>query len=113
MTRPLALHPRDPDTLWVICHEDTPDAYLPVIRGQLVVHRSHDGGRTWQALSSGLPMQENCAVLREALDIDMAEPSSLYLGTNRGQLFVSADAGQSWREIGMVDTSVRIVRIHY
>jgi photosystem II stability/assembly factor-like uncharacterized protein len=111
MTRPLALHPRDPDTLWVICHEDTPDAYLPVIRGQLVVHRSHDGGHTWHALSSGLPMQENCAVLREALDIDMAEPCGLYLGTNRGQLFTSADEGQSWREIGMVGASVRVVRV--
>jgi hypothetical protein len=50
MTRPLALHPRDPDTVFVICHEDTPDAYLPVIRGQLLVHRSRDGGRSWQAL---------------------------------------------------------------
>ena len=111
MTRPLALHPRDPDTVWVICHEDTPDAYLPVIRGQLVVHRSRDGGRTWQALSAGLPTQESCAVLREALTIDEGEPCGLYLGTNRGQLFASADEGQSWQEIGIVDTSVRVVRV--
>jgi photosystem II stability/assembly factor-like uncharacterized protein len=111
MTRPLALHPRDPDTLWVICHEDTPDAYLPVIRGQLVVHRSRDGGRTWQALSAGLPAQESCAVLREALDIDAAEPCGLYLGTNRGQVFASEDEGESWQEIGAVGASVRVVRV--
>jgi photosystem II stability/assembly factor-like uncharacterized protein len=111
MTRPLAVHPRDPDTLFVICHEDTPDAYLPVIRGQIVVHRSRDGGRTWQALSDGLPVQESCAVLREALAIDADEPCGLYMGTNRGQLFASADAGESWRQIGEVDASVRVVRV--
>jgi photosystem II stability/assembly factor-like uncharacterized protein len=110
MTRPLALHPHDPDTLYLICHEDTPDAYLPVIRGQLIVHRSKDGGRTWQALSDGLPMQESCAVLREALDIDTSDPNSLYLGTNRGQVFASTDAGEHWRQIAEVGASVRLVR---
>ncbi len=111
MTRPLVLHPRDPNTLWVICHEDTPDAYLPVIRGQLVVHRSRDGGRTWQALSQGLPAQESCAVLREALDIDAAEPYGLYLGTNRGQVFASEDEGESWRQVAAADASVRVIRV--
>jgi photosystem II stability/assembly factor-like uncharacterized protein len=112
MTRPLALHPRDPDTIFVICHEDTPDAYLPVIRGQLRVHRSRDGGRSWRALDAGLPTQESCAVLREALDIDDATPCGLYLGTNRGQVFASADEGDSWRLIAELGSSVRVVRIH-
>jgi photosystem II stability/assembly factor-like uncharacterized protein len=111
MTRPLALHPRDPDTVFVICHEDTPDAYLPVIRGQLLVHRSRDSGNSWQALSDGLPNQESCAVLREALDIDDATPCGLYLGTNRGQVFASADEGDSWRLIAEVSASVRVVRV--
>jgi photosystem II stability/assembly factor-like uncharacterized protein len=110
MTRPLALHPREPDTLYVICHEDTPDAYLPVIRGQLIVYTSRDGGRSWHALSAGLPEQESCAVLREALTIDTAEPYALYLGTNRGQVFTSADEGASWRQIAEVGASVRVVR---
>jgi hypothetical protein len=111
MTRPLALHPREPATVFVICHEDTPDAYLPVIRGQLLVHRSRDGGRSWQALSDGLPLQESCAVLREALDIDDATPCGLYLGTNRGQVFASADEGDSWRLIAELGASVRVVRV--
>jgi hypothetical protein len=83
MTRPLALHPREPATVFVICHEDTPDAYLPVIRGQLLVHRSRDGGRSWQALADGLPQQESCAVLREALDIDDATPCGLNENTSK------------------------------
>jgi photosystem II stability/assembly factor-like uncharacterized protein len=110
MTRPLALHPREPATVFVICHEDTPDAYLPVIRGQLLVHRSRDGGRSWQALGTGLPQQESCAVLREALDIDDATPCGLYLGTNRGQVFASTDEGDSWRRIAKLGASVRVVR---
>lgn len=111
MTRPLALHPRDLDTLWVVCHEDAPDAYAPVIRGQLAVHRSRDGGRTWRALTDGLPEQESWAVLREALDIEAGEPCRLYLGTNRGQLFASADEGDSWRQVADVGASVRVVRM--
>ena len=93
-----------------ICNEDTPDAYLPVIRGQLLVHRSRDGGRSWQALGHGLPQQESCAVLREALDIDDATPCGLYLATNRGHVFASADEGDSWRMIAELGASVRMVR---
>ena len=111
MTRPLALHPRDPDTLYVICHEDAPDANLPIIRGPLLVHRSRDGGRTWQALGEGLPIQAGCAVLREALTIDEATPCGLYLGTNRGQVFASADEGDTWRLIAEVGASVRVVQV--
>jgi photosystem II stability/assembly factor-like uncharacterized protein len=111
MTRPLALHPHDPDTLYVICHEDTPDAYLPVIRGQLTVHRRRDGGQTWRALSSGLPNQASCAVLREAFIADADTPLGLFLGTNRGQLFASANEGDTWRQIADVGASVRVVRL--
>ena len=111
MTRPLALHPRDPDTLYVICHDGGSDAELPAIHGQLFIHVSRDGGRSWRALCAGLPNQESCAVLREALAIDEAEPCGLYLGTNRGQLFASADEGESWRQIAEVGTPVRVVRV--
>jgi photosystem II stability/assembly factor-like uncharacterized protein len=111
MTRPLALHPEDPDTVYVICHEDTPDAYMPIIRGQLTVHRSRDGGRSWQSLTSGLPDQVSCSVLREAFIADAGTPLGLYLGTNRGQVFASADAGDTWRQIAEVGASVRVVRL--
>jgi len=111
MTRPLALHPRDPDTLYVICHDDGSDEAMPAIRGQVAVHLSRDGGRSWRALSNGLPNQDICSVLREALAIDSADPCGLYLGTNRGQVFASGDEGESWRQIASVGSSVRVVRV--
>ena len=54
---------------------------------------------------------ESCAVLREALDIDDATLCGLYLGTNRGQVFASADEGDSWQLIAELGDSVRVVRI--
>jgi photosystem II stability/assembly factor-like uncharacterized protein len=82
-----------------------------VIRSQLLVHRSRDAGRTWQALGAGRPEQESCAVLREALAIDDREPCGLYLGTNRGQIFASADEGNTWSLAAEVGSSVRVVRV--
>ncbi len=111
MTRPLALHPHDPDTVYVIAHQDAPDADLPIIRGPLLVHRSRDGGRNWQALGTGLPQQANCAVLREAFISHAGEACNLYLGTNRGQVFASYNEGEDWQTIAEVGTSVRVVRV--
>lgn len=109
MTRPLALHPNDPDTLYVIAHESSSDTELPIIRGPLLVHRSRDGGRTWQALGNGLPPQANCSVLREALVADHITPCALYLGTNRGHVFASTDEGDTWQPIAELKRSVRVV----
>jgi hypothetical protein len=50
-------------------------------------------------------------VLREALDIDDASPCGLYLGTNRGQVFASANEGDSWRLIAELGASVRVVKV--
>lgn len=112
MTRPLALHPQDPHTVFVIAHEDVPDSELPVIREQLLVHRSRDGGRTWQGMDKGLPNPANCAVLREAFITDNANPYQLYLGTNKGQVYLSADEGENWELIANVGASVRVVRVY-
>lgn len=110
MTRPMALHPHDPDTVYVIAHENA-DNELPVIRGPLLVHRSRDGGRNWQALGSGLPEKANCAVLREAFISRTDEPGHLFLGTNRGQVFGTNNDGEDWRLIAEVGASVRVVRV--
>ena len=38
-------------------------------------------------------------VLRAAMTIDRQDDPGLYFGTSTGQVFASADAGESWSEI--------------
>ena len=52
------------------------------------------------APSSGLPQQNaHLGVLREGLAIDSLEQPGLYFGTSTGQVFASADEGESWSEV--------------
>jgi hypothetical protein len=56
--------------------------------------KSADYGVTWAAITSNLPVDRGIHVIRE----DPRAPRVLYLGTEQG-LFVSSDAGGSWREL--------------
>ncbi len=68
--------------------------------GKLRVYRSRDAGATWQSASAGLPAEHvYVTVLREAMDIDSRDPCGVYFGTSGGQLFASADAGETWEEL--------------
>ena len=68
--------------------------------GKLRVYRSRTGGNEWEALTNGLP-QSNCFVnvLRDAMAIDTLESPGIYFGTTGGQVYGSADAGDSWAPI--------------
>jgi photosystem II stability/assembly factor-like uncharacterized protein len=65
--------------------------------GKLRVYRTRDAGRTWEALSKGLP-QEGAftAVLRDSLDTDALNPAGVYFGTRSGKVYGSPDGGASW-----------------
>jgi photosystem II stability/assembly factor-like uncharacterized protein len=92
---PLALHPRDPETLYVLPLQGAEFRCPP--DGKLRVFRSRDGGQTWQGLGTGLP-QENAFpnVLREGMAADRCEPAGIYFGTNTGKIYASRDEGDSW-----------------
>ena len=64
------------------------------------VYRSKTGGNEWQALTRGLP-QSDCYVnvLRDAMAVDTADPCGVYFGTTGGQVYASADEGDSWEAI--------------
>lgn len=93
---PSAVHPRDPDTLFLIpLNGDTKGRYMP--DGRAAVWRTRDAGRSWQALRKGLPQEDVFfGVLRQAMATDPLTPSGLYFGTNSGELYASADEGENW-----------------
>ena len=68
--------------------------------GKLRVYRSRTGGNEWEALTKGLP-QKDCYVnvLRDAMAVDSLEPCGVYFGTTGGQVYASADSGDSWNPI--------------
>jgi len=96
---PIAVHPRDPQMVWVLpLNGDIEGRYPP--GASAAVWMTRDAGESWTARQSGLP-EENCffTVLRQAMATDHAEPAGVYFGTNSGSVFASADEGESWNEI--------------
>ena len=68
--------------------------------GALKVWRSRDEGRSWRAMTSGLPQKEHyVGVLRDAMTADPFSPAGVYLGTTGGELFCSRDDGDSWHKL--------------
>ena len=96
---PLTIHPFDPATIYVIPHNG-PEQGRQMIDGHAAVWRSRDRGDSWQRLDDGLPTRNAyLTVLREAMATDRHDPAGVYFGTSTGQVFGSADEGNSWRLI--------------
>ena len=95
---PIAVHAHEPETIYVVPIQSDSLHYPP--EGKLRVYRSRTGGNEWEALTQGLP-QKNCYVniLRDAMAVDTLEPCGIYFGTTGGQVYASADAGDSWEPI--------------
>jgi photosystem II stability/assembly factor-like uncharacterized protein len=95
---PIDVHAHEPDTIYVVPIKSDGEHY--VHEGKLRVFRSRKGGNEWEALTKGLP-QENCYVnvLRDAMAVDSLDKCGVYFGTTGGQVYASADAGDSWAPI--------------
>jgi photosystem II stability/assembly factor-like uncharacterized protein len=95
---PIVVHAHEPDTIYVVPIASDSEHYPP--EGKLRVYRSRNGGFEWQPLRTGLP-QRDCYVnvLREAMAVDWLDPCGVYVGTTGGQVYASADAGDSWTAI--------------
>jgi photosystem II stability/assembly factor-like uncharacterized protein len=95
---PIDVHAHEPETIYVVPIKSDSEHYLP--DGKLRVYRSRTGGNEWEALTKGLP-QSHCYVnvLRDAMAVDRLEPCGVYFGTSGGQVYASADAGDSWEPI--------------
>ncbi len=95
---PIDVHAHEPDTIYVVPITSDAEHFPP--EGKLRVYRSRTGGDEWEALTSGLP-QEHCYVnvLRDAMTVDTLDSCGIYFGTTGGQVYASADAGDSWAPI--------------
>jgi len=95
---PIDVHAHEPDTVYVVPIKSDAEHYVP--EGKLRVYRSRTGGNEWEALTKGLP-QQHCYVnvLRDAMAVDSLDPCGVYFGTTGGQVYASADAGDSWAPI--------------
>jgi photosystem II stability/assembly factor-like uncharacterized protein len=92
---PIEVHAHEPDTIYVVPLQG--DSGRFPVGGKLRVYRSRTGGHEWEALTRGLP-QRHCyvSVLRDAMAVDALDPCGVYFGTTGGQVYASADAGDSW-----------------
>jgi len=95
---PIDVHAHEPETIFVVPIKSDSEHYPP--EGKLRVYRSKTGGNEWEGLTRGLP-QKDCYVnvLRDAMAVDGLEPCGVYFGTTGGQVYASADGGDSWNPI--------------
>jgi photosystem II stability/assembly factor-like uncharacterized protein len=92
------VHAHEPETVYVLPIKSDGEHFVP--EGKLRVYRSKVGGNEWEPLTKGLP-QENCFVnvLRDAMAVDSLDKCGIYFGTTGGQVYASADSGDSWAPI--------------
>jgi hypothetical protein len=94
----IAVHAHEPETVYVV--PITSDSHHFPPEGRLRVYRSRTGGNEWEGLTAGLP-QKDCYVdiLRDAMAVDTLDECGVYFGTTGGQVYSSADSGDTWTPI--------------
>ncbi len=95
-------------------HFDTATVYASVSRFRLddlhpYIYRTHDGGKTWQQITNGLPENAPVNVVRE----DPVRKGLLFAGTERG-VYVSFNDGDEWQslQLNLPPTSMRDLIVH-
>ncbi len=93
---------------------DDETAYASVSRFRIddlrpYIYRTHDGGKTWQEITNGLPDNAPVDTVRE----DPLQKGLLFAGTENG-VWVSFDDGDHWQslQLNLPHTSMRDLWIH-
>ena len=81
--------------------------------GRAAVWRTSDAGSTWRAArpSACRSATRILGVLREGMAIDTLDVPGLYFGTSTGQVFASADEGETWNEIASYLPAIASVEV--
>jgi photosystem II stability/assembly factor-like uncharacterized protein len=95
-------------------HFDANTAYAAVDRHRLddnrpYIYKTHDGGKHWTLITSGIPANESVNVVRE----DPKRRGLLYAGTER-RVYVSFDDGAQWQplQLNLPPASMRDFAFH-
>lgn len=89
----VAAHPHDPGTAFFV--PGVKDECRVPVDQKLMVTVTRDGGKTFAALTAGLPSPSFDLVYRHALVIDK-DGQRLAMGSTTGNLWVSENGGESW-----------------
>jgi len=91
-------HPHRPGVIYTFPLEADIRRFPPDQRAR--VYRSEDAGESWTGLDKGLPTEPfYSAVMRDAMCCDNADPAGVYFGTRSGEVYASADEGDTWRPV--------------
>ena len=103
----VAAHPKDPARAWFV--PGVKDECRVPKDGRLVVSTTTDGGRSFQALTDGLPQDGAWDLIyRHALAVD-ATGERLAMGSTTGNLWTSGDGGASWQVLSATLPPVAVV----
>ncbi|MEM7264102.1 MAG: hypothetical protein AAF488_19100 [Planctomycetota bacterium] len=94
----LALDANDPDTCYNVPLEPLGYSFRAT-DGEVCVYKARKRSG-WKKLNRGLPKKNaHISVLRQAMTSDAYDPCGVYFGTQGGNIFASADAGENWQSI--------------
>lgn len=92
---PMVAHPHRAGVIYNFPLQADGERFPPGKR--CAVYRSADAGRSWEALTEGLPADPFYpSVLRDAMCVDDAGTAGVYFGTRSGEVYASRDEGDSW-----------------
>ncbi|MFZ3555555.1 MULTISPECIES: WD40/YVTN/BNR-like repeat-containing protein [unclassified Streptomyces] len=104
-----AAHPHRGDTAYIF--PITADIDRVPADHRCRVYRTQDAGTTWEPLTHGLPTDDHYGtVLRDALCTDDNDPAGVYFGNRNGEVFASADDGDTWEQVASHLPDVLCVR---